>query len=139
MLILNFDIDWKKVRDISQKMDSDISLYLGLNIINELFDIQLPANIESKVNSSYIKSLTQDVYRFINNDLMNNESYMSYQQIKFFQSKLLDTYEKKFKHFVFNYISITKNDYLFFPLPVYLKWLYYFIKPFRIIFKIITK
>jgi hypothetical protein len=139
MLLLHVDIHWPKVIKIAKEMDADISLYLGLYIVKNIFNVALPNDIDNKINTLYIEDLANDVYKFINNNLLNDESYMSYQQIKLFQSKLLNTYKKKFDHFLFHYVFITKNDYLAFPLPPYLTWLYYVIKPFRIIFKQIAK
>lgn len=139
MLISNNKIDWIRVINIAGIMESKISLFLGLNISNILYNTEMPKNILVIIKSTYINKLTEEVFQFIESDLVNNKNYMIYKKINSFQSRLLETKKQKIQHFIFTYFSITKNDYLAFPLPSWLRGLYYIIKPFRIINKMVLK
>jgi len=140
MLIHNNKIIWKNVLETAQIMNVETSLYLGLNLANDVCKIDMPKELLKKINSLYINNLKEDVYNFINQDLVLHQNHSTYKQIKAFQGKLLNSNSKKIKHFIFHYISLTQNDFLAFPLPSSLRWVLYIIKPFRIIYKtVLTK
>ena len=136
MLTKNTKINWTETINIAKIMQCESSLYLGLNLVQKLYNKIPPKQLILEVNSTYINELTEEVFNFIEDNLVQKKEYA---KIKSFQAKLLNTKVKKIKHFIFHYISITKNDYEAFPLPSYLRFLYYIIKPFRLIIKTIKK
>ena len=132
-------INWMNVLSIAKEMDSKIALFSGLNISKTFYKTTLPSSITELIYTDSLNQLTQDALYFIANPLSNQESYNHYRKIMLFQTKLLDSKWKQVKYIFNSYFSITRNDYLAFPLPAYLSVLYYFIKPFRVLYKVIIK
>jgi len=139
MLIDNNAIDWEKVLKSAEEMDAFISLYLGLHLAKTFYAIVLPSYINEELQNEKIKLLVQEVIYFLNSDLINSANYTLYKKLNWFQAQLISSKKKKLQHYISRYLKVTRNDYLFLPLPSYLIWLYYFIKPFRIAYKIIIK
>jgi hypothetical protein len=139
LLELNNDIEWNKLVEISKKMDCKISLLLGLNLSKILFGTKYPDNIELLLKDKDIEELTFQSLDFIDKKYLLIENYKKYQIVNFFNLKLISDKKEKFKYFLSIYFDVSKNDFLMFPLPTYLNLLHYFIKPFRVISKIIFK
>lgn len=138
-LLNKHHVSWEKVLLICKEMQVQRSLYLGLSLCSYFYKINIPEYITDNVKTKHIQMLQNEVFYFLKNDLVNNKNYLIYKQVNYFQSKLLQTKRQKLEHFIFTYFSVTKNDFLAYPLPSYLSWCYYIIKPFRIILKIIFK
>jgi hypothetical protein len=139
LLEFNNIIEWNKLIEISEKIDCKISLLLGLNLSKILFDTKYPNNIELLLKDKDIEELTFQSLNFIDKKYLLIENYKKYQIVNFFNLKLISNKKEKFKYFLSIYFNVSKNDFLMFPLPTYLNFLHYFIKPFRVIFKIIFK
>jgi len=132
-------IDWTKLIEVSKKMHCEISLFLGLKLIKTFFYTKYPKNIDMLINNDLIKNLVSETISFLSNDFVLKEDYNKYQQINLYQLKLISNKKQKIEHIIFTYFSITRNDYLLFPLPKYLNFLHYLIKPFRVLSKMILK
>ena len=136
----NNKINWNEVLNLAEKMNCKISLFLGLNLSKIFFNTSLNEPINNLLNDKLTTNLTKDILIFINKKIILDEDYEKYQDINLFQLRLIESKKNKIKHLIFIYFSITKNDYLSFPLPSYLNFLYYFIKPFRVMYKVfVTK
>lgn len=139
LLELNYDIDWNKLLEISEKMDCKTSLLLGLNLSKIFFNTKYPSNIDLLLKDKKIEKLTFLVLDFIDKNFLLVENYKKYQKVNFFNLRLINNKKKKFRYFLDVYFDVSKNDFLKFPFPSYLNFLHYFIKPFRVISKIIFK
>lgn len=139
LLEFNNNIDWNKLLEISEKMNCKISLFLGLNLSKVLFDTKYPNNIDLLLKDKGIEELIFQSLDFIDKNYLLVENYKKYQLVNFFNLKLISDKKQKFKYFISMYFDVSKNDFLMFPLPSYLNFLHYFIKPFRVISKIIFK
>jgi hypothetical protein len=139
LLELNYDIDWNKLLEISEKMDCKTSLLLGLNLSKMFFNTKYPNNIDLLLKDKKIEKLTFLVLDFIDKNFLLVENYQKYQKVNFFNLKLINNKKEKFRYFLNVYFDVSKNDFLMFPFPSYLNFLHYFIKPFRVISKIIFK
>jgi hypothetical protein len=139
ILISNTTLDWAKVMDITKIMECKLSLFLGLNLSKQLYNLALPQNIEKMIDTDYVSGLTQNVFDFLQDDIVSKEDYGKYQKVNLFQLKLLDTKVKQIKHLWVTYVAITRTDYLAMSLPSYLHILYYIIKPFRVLYKFFVK
>ena len=133
----NTEIDWDKVLTIAQEMDTSTSLYLGLKLSHILFHTPLPENIVFMTETEHINDLIMKTYTMLNSTVSDKEGYNKYHAIHMFQMNLLDTKTKKCKHLLTTYLGISRNDCQTFPLPASLKFLYIFIKPFRVLMKYI--
>jgi hypothetical protein len=130
-------LDWEKTVHIAQEMDTLTTLYLGLALSHALFRTPLPDHIVSAMQTERIETLMSKTLLLLNGVLMENEGYAKYSAIHMYQMDLLDTKLKKFNHLFSTYFGISRNDCQGFPLPSTLKFLYLFIKPFRVLGKYI--
>ena len=135
----NKEIDWNIVLDIAEEMNCKISLFLGLNLSKLFFDTKFNEKISGLLINKLTIKLTDEILVFTNKLFLLEEDYKKYQDVNLFQLKLIQSKKDKMKHFISVYFSITKNDYLAFPLPNYLNFVYYFIKPFRVFYKVVFK
>ncbi len=135
----NKEIDWNIVLDIAEEMNCKISLFLGLNLSKLFFDTKFNEKISELLINKLTIKLTDEILVFTNKLFLLEEDYKKYQDVNLFQLKLIQSKKDKMKHFISVYFSITKNDYLAFPLPNYLNFVYYFIKPFRVFYKVVFK
>jgi len=131
------EINWDKVLTIAQEMDTSTALCLGLKLSSALLHTSLPEHIMLMVENERIENLMAKTYTMLNSTLDDNGGYSRYQSIHMYQMDLLDTKLKKLKHLSATYLGISRNDCQSFPLPSALKFLYIFIKPFRVMMKYI--
>ena len=129
------DLNWGKTIKIGKEMDSYITLQLGLFLSHTMLHTPLPKEIIASIQTQRIKTLESKTYELLNGPLTNNQGYVKYNAIHMYQMDLLDTKLKKFKHLFATYFGVSRNDCQGFPLPPSLKFLYIFIKPFRVILK----
>jgi len=129
------DLDWDITRRIAKDMDSLITLHLGLALSHILFHTPLPENINLSTQTERIEALVEKTFKLLSGLLAENEGYNKYNAIHMYQMDLLDTKLKKFNHLFTTYFGISRNDCQEFPLPPSLKFLYLFIKPFRVAYK----
>ncbi len=132
-------IDWYKVFELATQMNCKISLFLGLNLSKIFFNTSFNEDINKLLKNKLTINLTKEIIAFISKKLLLEEDYKKYQDVNLFQLKLIESKKEKLNHLIATYFSITKNDYLSFPLPRYLNFLYYFIKPFRVFYKVLVK
>jgi hypothetical protein len=97
----------------------------------------LPERIIVLTETERIEDLITKTYAMLNSSLSDHEGYGRYSAIHLYQMDLLDTKLKKLKHLCTTYLGISRNDCQSFPLPSSLKFLYIFIKPFRVAIKYI--
>ena len=135
----NERIDWDIVLKLAEEMNCKISLFLGLNLSRLFFQTTFNEDINKLLENKLTQELSKEILLFTNKLLLLEEDYGKYQDVNLFQLKLIESKKDKIRHLMFIYFSITKNDYLAFPLPSYLNFLYYFIKPFRVFYKVLVK
>lgn len=131
------DLDWDKTIHIAKEMDTHTTLYLGLALSHTLFRTPLPKSVKLSTQTERIRTLVSKTVNLLNGPLAKNDGYAKYSTIHMYQMDLLDTKFKKLKHLFSTYFGISRNDCQSFPLPSSLKFLYLFIKPFRVIGKYI--
>jgi hypothetical protein len=138
LIINNYQaISWDKVIKISSTMQSKKFVLSSLNLVYTFYNTKLPHKIINLINTNTFDQLSKDACFFIQNT--REENYNYYRKIMLFQTKLLDTKTKKIAYILNSYFSITANDYLTFPLPSHLNFLYYILKPLRIILKVVKR
>jgi len=132
-------IDWDEVLKITHNMQSNLALFSALKLCKVFYDLSLPINIEKKISSNKVENIAQEAIYFISKPQSEQNNYNHYKQVMLFQTKLLPTKTAKIRYILNSYFTITRNDFFAFPLPPYLYFTYYFIKPIRIILKIFTQ
>jgi len=138
-LICNVEsINWEMVWGYAQKMHSINTLLLGLSLSQELFGTNLPAFIEEKLNShGNIQSLKTDTLELLHHNASSQaqSSGITAMFKKFgYHSKLHDSFWDKAKFYFTIFFKVTPDDVLNINLPKQLYFLYYIIRPFRLIY-----
>jgi hypothetical protein len=131
------EIDWEKTLKIAREMETETTLYLGLSLSHTLLQTPLPEGIVPATRTERIQRLVSKTFELLNGILSENEGYTKYSAIHMYQMDLLDTKLKKLNHLFATYFGVSRNDCQEFPLPPSLKFLYLFIKPFRVLSKYI--
>ena len=130
-------LDWDKTEETAKEMDTLTTLYLGLALSHLLFHTPLPEKIVASMQTERIDDLVSKTFELLRDALIENEGYAKYSTIHMYQMDLLDTKLKKLHHLFTTYFGISRNDCQEFFLPPSLKFLYIFIKPFRVLSKYI--
>ncbi len=131
-------IDWEAVWEYAQKMHSINTLLLGLSLSQELFGTNLPDFIKEKISShKNIPPLKTDTLELLNNNTSTLTQDFGTTAIfkKFdYHSKLYDSYWDKAKFYFTIFFKVTPDDVLNIDLPKQLYFLYYILRPFRLIY-----
>lgn len=132
------NFDWKAASIIAEQMDTKTTFYLGLKLGQILFQTPLPEDIKKCISTDRVNKLCNQTIDMLNNNFIFDEGYLKYKTIHIYQMDLLETRLKKLNHLATTYFGISRNDCQSFPLPPALKFLYLFIKPFRVAVKYLS-
>ena len=131
-------INWEEVWEYARKMHSINTLLLGLSLSQGLFDTDLPTFIEEKIDShKNIHLLKADTLGLLANNTSTLTQDFRITAIfkKFnYHAKLYDSFWDKTKFYFTILFKLTPDDVLNIDLPKQLYFLYYFIRPFRLIY-----
>jgi hypothetical protein len=122
------EINWERVQQQARKWGCDRMLYLGLLLARDLLEINLPEQLNQTIETDKIsKVLAEQVKKnlFVK-QLTETEKYLF-----IFRSRkgLLDKF-----HYLFHILfTPTAKEWHFLPLPQSLSFLYYFIRPLRLL------
>jgi len=127
------EMDWNLVIEEASRLGTERILFLGLYLAKNLLDIDLPDYVLQKVQSdTKIKSLAWMVYRHLfsgrNGSLGNVER-------SFLHLRSLKTLWKRFQYFYYVAIPPSFVEFEILKLPSSLFFLYYLIRPFRLLGK----
>ncbi len=127
------NINWNKSIEFSKQLHSVKTFHLGLGLSRQLFYTPLPEKIQKNIGSKEILtliSLTKDRFQVLH----NNEKHFEHIKNNFFyQIKLMDTSVEKITYLMNTIFKISIIDCQTFILPERLKFLYIFLRPFRLI------
>ncbi|NJM71426.1 MAG: nucleotidyltransferase family protein [Scytonema sp. RU_4_4] len=126
-------VDWEKLCERAAKLRMTRILFLGLLLAYQLLEVELPKTILQQIEANLLlESLTCQIYTQL---FSLTESSLPNYKVKssFFHLRLiehpLDQIWYCFEHFIVPTIA----DKVFLPLPKYLSFLYYFLRPIRLI------
>ncbi len=136
-------IDWETVWEYAQKMHSTNTLILGLSLSQELFGTDLPSFIKEKSSShKNIKSLKTYTFELLNNNTstLTQDFRITAMFKKFnYHAKLYDSLWDKINFYFTIFFKVTQEDVFYINLPKQLYFLYYIIRPFRLIYTRLIK
>lgn len=132
-LIIKGDINWELVIKQASILGCRRILFLGLFLVNDLLGTKIPDEILKKVQAdNLIMELAHKVYKNIFSNVIEKRSIT---EVMNFQLKLKDNLSGKINYiFKFTFMP-TIGDLLFMPFPGFFSFLYYFIRPFRLMEK----
>jgi len=133
LLIRKKDIDWGKVVKQVDGSGFEAMIYLGLSLAKELFKTPLPKNVTNHISDMKILITLSD---FV---LENWQSPKNTFQQTYIKLKLFPGIKEQavFLHKIL--IKPSLNDYQFIDLPKSFYWVYYFVHPYLLIKKYLTK
>ncbi len=127
------EVNWNNIWERITKLRMKRMLLLGLSLAHELLNVELPETIISKIEANpIVKSLSSQICRQFY--FPTADSFQSSQlKSAFFHLKLIEHPQDKFWYCYEHLIVPTVGDKNFVHLPQSLSFLYYFIRPFRLI------
>lgn len=131
-------LNWDKCRDISKKFDSEIMYELGLYLSAKYFNTPIPEkNRKFKNNKLMIKleKYSLKEWDYIHEETETKRNYKKF----FYHYYLKDTILLKTSFLFQTFFPLTNGDISVISLPKYMYFLYYIIKPFRLLIKYIRK
>lgn len=136
LITLNPHLNFEQFFQKSHKLSNERMLLLSLYLCQKIFNIKLTENINKKINSdSTLKALSENI---INNMFLKKDSNVLERSMSSFNFyyKLRNTLLGKLQQLgatISFIVNPNLRDWDFFPLPNYLYFLYYFIRPLRLI------
>ena len=125
-------LDNEKLKEIFVLMKADRPILTGLLLAQRLFQTPIPAWIIKQIEKdNEVGILYKTTIQLLNNDFSTLTEMQRARTIYLYQIRFFKSRTEKIKYFFESYLSISRNDCLEFPLPVFLNFLYIFIKPFR--------
>ncbi len=124
------EINWEKVQQQAKKWRCDRMLYLGLLLARDLLQINFPDQLNQTIETD---KMAKVLAKQVKKSLFIEQLTETGKYIFIFRSResLLDKF-----HYLFNILfTPTAKEWNFLPLPQSLSFLYYFIRPLRLLLK----
>jgi len=129
----NKTLDWNFIKDQALKLECETMLYLGLELCHKLFNTKIP--IPYKQNTNLINYVLKSFIYLLQKQTEVNKNLNTFK----FHFALNDTTYQKVKFLIKTIFPINAQDVSEINLPKSFYFLYYIIKPFRLIIKYISK
>ncbi|MBW4630350.1 MAG: nucleotidyltransferase family protein [Iphinoe sp. HA4291-MV1] len=127
------EINWERMCERAAQLRMTRILLLGLLLAHELLEVELPKNILQQIQANpLLESLTCQIYTQLFNQ---TESSLQNYKVKsfFFHLQLIEHPLDKVLYCFEHLIVPTVADQVFLPLPKHLSFLYYILRPIRLI------
>ncbi|GAB4522997.1 MAG: hypothetical protein Tsb0014_00060 [Pleurocapsa sp.] len=121
------DLDWDKVNKQAKIWGCDRAVFLGLSLAQDLLGVQLPKNIISEIaKDQTVAALKAQVKEYIfDKPLKETEEYI-------FQFKIRSNFCDRISYLINLLFTPTTNEWEYIQLPKSLSFLYYFVRPYRL-------
>jgi len=130
----NPDLDWKKIIKLSSDWRCRKMLFLGLCLANKLFKAPLPDHIRIAIhNNETILSITDKITGHLFNPRPDQKKNIS-DRFSSFHINIRDSYADKIRYALRLLFRPTDKEWLYFPVPAYLSFVHYFLRPCRLMF-----
>ena len=131
--IRNTNIDWHHAFSIATQAHSKRAFLLGLSLSKTLFHTPLPQFVEQEKVGQSIEELQHFVLERLTNTKSSPSSFKRNYEIFRFQSKLFDSKKQAILFNLSTFFKISTTDCQTFNLPNNLKFLYFPLRPLRLI------
>ena len=129
-------LNWEKIIKLSSDWQCKKMLFLGLYLAARLFKSFLPDTVRIKMNDD--KTIFDLSDKIIDNlfspipDQKNKQTFSD--RFSAFHIKIRDSYIDKIRYLLRLMFRPTDKEWLYFPVPAYLSFVHYFLRPCRLIF-----
>lgn len=132
------EIDWKRVIEQSRRLGSERMVLLGVLLASEILGTTLPEEVLQRIQLHQAVKLlaVQICNRFFSPS--NNPLGASEIENFLFQLRLRERLQDKVQY-CFSLMNLSPGDWAFLPLPIFLHFLYYLLRPIRLISKYALK
>ncbi len=132
------NLNWDKVIKQASQKGCRRMLFLGLLLSHSLLKTTLPKNILQKINTdSVAKSLAIQIIEQLSSKVEQSESYRGENNVFFIRMR--ERFQDKIRFFILTqgsrWLIPNEKDRAFFPLPTPFSFLYYVIRPIRLVNK----
>ena len=131
-LIRSQEIDWEQVLTIAEQLKSQRAFFLGVKLANMLLHTPIPNNVSFLLDQKQITYLLDATLDRLTNKEGRETSMFDTLN---YQSQLFDTKSARYALYFNTIFNISRGDCENLALPLKLKFLYFFLKPFRIMHK----
>jgi Uncharacterised nucleotidyltransferase len=132
ILLSHQTLNWEQVMSEARRLGSDRMLRVGLFLTHELLGSTLPDELLSKINSDrLVKLLCLQVYEWL------FEKPPTEFEVYRFRLQVRERWADKIGYFLHLVITPTKKEWLFLPVPKSFCFIYYVVRPIRLIWKYI--
>lgn len=132
-LIKTQSVDWEKIISLTYQTSSEKMVLSAFSLCSKYLKTNLPHNLQKHLQKPNIKNLSKKLeIHFVKHFSDSLHRSVRTKTISFIQLQLLHGIKNKLL-FLTSLIKPTQLDYLSYPLPSQLTFLYYFIRPYNII------
>ncbi|MEB3829135.1 nucleotidyltransferase domain-containing protein [Phormidium sp. CCY1219] len=131
------ELDWDRIQEQARCQRVQRMLGLGLKLASELLGIDLPENIQEKLNRDpSLKSLVPWVYQQLFDPQFSSEPDGTQTR---FHLQVREHFADRLNYFVQLATTPTTSDWLLLPLAEFPRFPYYFLRPYRLVREQIMK
>ena len=132
-LIRSSDVNWDETITIAEQSHSKRSFYLGLSLACHLFHTPLPSDALDNIDADDIKMLHAMTEKQMSEKNSEKSDFKKIRDTFFYQAKLFDQKSDMIRFYLSTFFKISTTDCQTFVLPEKLKFLYIFLRPFRLV------
>ncbi len=130
----NPDLNWKKIIKLSSDWQCRKMLFLGLHLAGKLFKAPLPDPIRLTIhNNETIVTIADRVIDHLFNPRPGQKKNLS-DRFSSFHINIRDSFTDKIRYALRLLFRPTDKEWLYFPVPAYLSFVHYFLRPGRLLF-----
>lgn len=130
-------LDLVKILILSQDIDADRIVLSSLMICKHFFSINLPAELDKNIDKK-LQDITNKYTAKLCNDYKKQKDNIHNKQISYIQWYMLKTYSNRLKYIKSLFLP-TEKDYMQMNIKKEFHFIYFFLRPLNIIFRIIKK
>jgi len=133
-LLRSSTIDWGKAINIAEASHSNRSFYLGLDLCSSLLHAPLPDSVIKRIGKYDVTKLKTLTLKNLNEKEATRNEFQNNRKTFFYQSNLYDSKFDKIYFYLNTFFGISTTDCQALLLPEKLKFLYIFLRPFRLFY-----
>ena len=133
--------DWNFILKISKELKVYNMFLLGISLSDELFDSNIPAEVRNHyLTNNKVQNLKFKMINLLNSNFMHEEKEKKIMILKFkYIMQMFDSKVEPLKYIISIIFKPTHYDIYFINIPSTFSFLYYLVRPIRIIFNSIKK
>ena len=134
-IIQNHTIDWQRIIELMKKTKTEKILLSSLSLCRNVLDLSLPIKVENLINKPKILKISEELEKYFYTHFHSGiNQNVATKKISKTQYNLLSGYKNKFL-FILSLLKPTEIDFKTIQLPHTIRFVYYIIRPFNVLFR----